>query len=83
MEEESVKQLLNDIRKFRDEFKSKGNRYYERLSNKDILFYFLNEIRNLDRRVTKNETRQKLFMWLIPICVAACIGIGTLIGKAI
>ena len=79
MEEDTVKQLLNDIRKFRDEFKSKGNSYYERLSNKDILFFFLNEIRNLDRRVTKTETRQKIFLWFIPVC----IGIGTLIGKAI
>ena len=79
MEDTDVKQLLNDIRKFRDEFKSKGNSYYERLSNKDILFYFLNEIRNLDTRVTKIETRQKIFMWLI----LACIGIGGIIGKAI
>ena len=79
MEEDTVKQLLNDIRKFRDEFKSKGNSYYDRLSNKDILFFFLNEMRNLDRRVTKTETRQKIFMWMIPIC----IGIGGIIGGTI
>ena len=69
MEKQNVEQLLNDIREFRDDFKKKGNSYYERLSNKDILFFFLNEIRSLDRRVTKVETRQKVFMWIVPVLI--------------
>jgi len=72
MEENTVKQLLNDIREFRDDFKSKGNSYYDRISSKDVLFYFLTLFNKLDTRVTKIETKQKIFMWLLPICVAIC-----------
>ena len=80
MKEDDVLQLLKDIREFKKEFREKGNSYYDRLSNKDILFFFLNEIRNLDRRVTKVETKQKIFMWLIPVSVSiGCLIVGVIL----
>lgn len=75
MEESDVKQLLNDIREFKKEFREKGNSYYDRISSKDVLFYFLTIFNKLDTRVTKVETKQKIFMWLVVIG----IGIGSLI----
>ena len=81
MEEDTVKQLLNDIRKFRDEFKSKGNSYYERISSKDVLFYFLTLFNKLDTRVTKIEMRQKFLFWILPplVGILGVVG-GVLLG---
>ena len=79
MKEEDVLQLLSDIRDFKKEFREKGNSYYDRISSKDVLFYFLNIFGKLETRVTRVETKQKIFTWLIGII----IGIGGIIGSTI
>ena len=79
MKEEDVLQLLSDIRDFKKEFREKGNSYYDRISSKDVLFYFLNIFGKLETRVTRVETKQKISIWLIGII----IGIGGIIGSTI
>jgi len=79
MKEDEVLKLLKDIREFKKEFREKGNSYYDRISSKDVLFYFLNLYGKLETRVTRVETKQKIFIWLIGII----IGIGGIIGSTI
>ena len=80
MKEEDVLQLLSDIRDFKKEFREKGNSYYDRISSKDVLFYFLNIFGKVETRVTKVETKQKIFMWLIPVSVSiGCLIVGVIL----
>ena len=79
MKEEDVLQLLSDIRDFKKEFREKGNSYYDRISSKDVLFYFLTKFSNLETRVTRVETKQKIYISLIGIT----IGIVGIIGSTI
>ena len=79
MKEDEVLKLLKDIREFKKEFREKGNSYYDRISSKDVLFYFLNLYGKLETRVTRVETKQKISIWLIGII----IGIGGIIGSTI
>ncbi len=80
MKEDEVLKLLKDIREFKKEFREKGNSYYDRISSKDVLFYFLTKFSNLETRVTKVETKQKIFMWLIPVSVSiGCLIVGVIL----
>ena len=79
MKEDEVLKLLKDIREFKKEFREKGNSYYDRISSKDVLFYFLNLYGKLETRVTKVETKQKIYISLIGIT----IGIVGIIGSTI
>ena len=79
MKEDEVLKLLKDIREFKKEFREKGNSYYDRISSKDVLFYFLTKFSNLETRVTRVETKQKIYISLIGIT----IGIVGIIGSTI
>lgn len=78
MKEKEIKELLRAVKNFRAELREKGNSDYDRVSNKDVLFYFLSKFEGLERRVTKTETRQKMFLGLIPIAVAIVLALGKL-----
>lgn len=78
MKEEEIKKLLKDVKNFREELRTKGNSDYDRVSNKDVLFYFLSRFEGLDRRLTKTETRQKMLVGLIPILVSIALVVGRL-----
>ena len=56
---------MSDIRKIAKEYRDKNGN--EKISNKELLFYVIAKFDKLEERVTKTETKQKLFMWAIPL----------------
>lgn len=78
MEEKEIKKLLRAVKNFREELKEKGNSDYDRVSNKDVLFYFITRFEGLEKRVTKTEARQKIFMWLMPILIGIILAMRQL-----
>ncbi len=64
-----LKNILEAIKKFSEETKKEHNGSYNKISNKDLLFYFLNQINDIDTRLTKVETTQKLYAWFFGITI--------------
>ena len=58
---------MKDIKKIAKEYKAKNGN--EKITNKELLWYMIGEFDSLKTRVTKTETRQKIFMWSMPIIV--------------
>lgn len=58
---------MKDIKKIAKEYKDKNGN--EKISNKELLWFMIGEFDDLKTRVTKTETKQKIFMWLVPIIV--------------
>lgn len=78
IDKDDLKQLIQAIHQFKKETKDdEVDAATSRISNKDILFYFLSRNAALETRVTKIETTQKLSMWFIGVALAIIsIGIG-------
>jgi len=56
-----------DIKKIAKKYmEQNGN---EKISNKELLFYVISKFDTLENRVTKTETKQRMFMWAIPILI--------------
>ena len=79
LDERKFKQLLDDMYEFRDKAKANGNSKYERISNKDILFFFISKLDNLENRVSKTEAAQKISLVVFPVVVGLAVYIGKLI----
>ena len=58
---------MKDIKAIAKEYKAKNGN--EKITNKELLWYMIGEFDGLKTRVTKTETRQKIFMMLIPVIV--------------
>ena len=60
---------MSNIRKIAKEYRDKNGN--EKISNKELLFYVIAKFDKLEERITKTETKQKIFMWAIPVCMGA------------
>jgi len=69
MNDDDIKRLFSEIKKLKKELHEKGNGDYSKVNSKDILFYFLTQMNDLNKRVTRVESIQSIFMWLFPICI--------------
>ena len=58
---------MKDIKAIAKEYKAKNGNV--KITNKELLWYMIGEFDGLKTRVTKTETRQKIFMMLIPVIV--------------
>ena len=58
---------MRDIKKIAKEYKNKNGN--EKITNKELLWYMIGEFDELKDRVTKTETRQKMFMIAFPVIV--------------
>ena len=58
---------MKNIKEIAKEYKAKNGN--EKITNKELLWYMIGEFDGLKTRVTKTETRQKIFMMLIPVIV--------------
>jgi hypothetical protein len=78
IDKDELKQLIAAIRQFKKETRDdEVDAATSRISNKDILFFFLAQNAALETRVTKIETTQKLSLWFVGIALAIIsIGIG-------
>ncbi len=79
LDKDDMKALMTAIRQFAKETKDDEiAAVSSKITNKDILFYFLAQNASLETRVTKIETTQKLSMWFIGIALAIislCVGV--------
>jgi len=58
---------MKDIKRIAKEYKEKNGN--EKITNKELLWYMIGEFDELKTRVTKTETRQKMFILLLPIAI--------------
>lgn len=58
---------MKDIKKIAKKYQDKNGN--EKITNKELLWYMIGEFDNLKDRVTKTETRQKMFMIAFPAIV--------------
>lgn len=70
-----IKVLMQEIRalakvrkKIEREQKNRDNTSI--VSSKDVLFYFLAQVAELDRRMTEVETKQKMYCWFIVVIIS-------------
>lgn len=70
-----IKVLMQEIRalakvrkKIEKEQRGKDNTSI--VSSKDVLFYFLAQVAELDRRMTEVETKQKMYCWFIVVIIS-------------
>jgi len=54
--------------------KENGNEY---IKNNDLLWYLISRLDDMEKRVSRTESMQKIMLWIIPICMA---GITVIIG---
>lgn len=74
-----LKILMQEIRAFSKarkklEKEDRGALDSSSITNKDVMFYFLAQIAEIDRRMTVVETKQKMACWFIGI-VLSIIGL--------
>jgi|GEM_PF-3330763 len=80
---DELKNILSEIKKFAKEARKENNGDYNKISNKDILFFFLAQITDIDTRLTKVETTQKLLCWFFGISIsiiAVALSAGAIFG---
>ena len=66
---------MKNIKKVAKEYREKNGN--EKITNKELLWFVISKFDNLENRVSKTETRQKMIMWLVPVMIAgAAIIIG-------
>jgi len=58
---------MKDIKKIAKEYRDKNSN--EKITNKELLWYMIGEFDDLKDRVTKTETRQKMFVVAFPVIV--------------
>lgn len=58
---------MRNIKKIAKEYKDKNGN--ERITNKELLWFMIGEFDDLKTRVTKTETRQRMFIVLLPVIV--------------
>ena len=58
---------MRNIKKIAKEYKNKNGN--EKITNKELLWYMIGEFDELKGRVTKTETRQKMFIVAFPLIV--------------
>ena len=79
LDEKKFKKLLDDMYSFRAKAKANGNSKYERISNKDILFFFINKLDSLEERVSKTEAVQRVSFVVFPVIVGLAVYFGKVI----
>ena len=68
---DEIKILLDEIKKLADEAKKENKYDYSKITSKDVMFFFLAQITNINDRLTKVETTQKMFCWFAGISISA------------
>ena len=58
---------MKDIKKVAAEYRNKNGN--EHITNKELLWFMISKFDKLEERVTKTETKQKMFLWAIPLMV--------------
>lgn len=58
---------MKDIKKIAREYRDKNGN--EKITNKELLWFMIGEFDELKTRVTKTETRQKMFIVSLPLIV--------------
>ena len=58
---------MKDIKKIAKEYRDKNGN--EKITNKELLWYMIGEFDELKIRVTKTETKQKMFIVAFPFIV--------------
>lgn len=66
-----------DIKQIAKEYRDKNGN--DRITNKDLLWFMISKFEKLEGRVTKTETRQKIFIGLLPAIIAVSAIIISLI----
>ena len=62
---------MKDIKKIAKEYREQNGN--ERITNKELLWFVISKFDNLENRVTKTETNQRLFKWAFPIIITAVV----------
>ena len=57
--------MRKDIKQVAKKYRDKNGN--EKITNKELLWFMIGEFDELKTRVTKTETKQKIFMWAIPL----------------
>ena len=68
---------MRDIKKVAKEYRDKNGN--EKITNKELLWFMISKFDKLEERVTKTETKQKVFMWAIPLMVGVTAIVAGLI----
>lgn len=83
MNEEEVKKLVVEIQRFVEEIKKNTNGDLTKISNKDLLFFFINRCAEIDKRMdeiekeqTKTKTSIKNLIVFISIIGVTCSILG-------
>lgn len=58
---------MKDIKKIAQKYRDKNGN--EKITNKELLWFMIGEFDELKTRVTKTETKQKMFIVSLPIIV--------------
>jgi len=70
IEPSEMKQLLEEIKDLSSQAKKHCNGNYSTVTSKDVLFYFLAQFSDLEKRVVKVETTQKNLCWFLGISLS-------------
>lgn len=58
---------MKNIKKIAKEYRDKNGN--EKITNKELLWFVISKFDDLENRVTKTETKQKMMLWFIPMCI--------------
>ena len=78
IEPNEIKQLLKEIKELSGQAKKHANGDYSNITSKDVLFYFLTQFSELEKRVGRVETTQKNMLWFVGIALSI-IGISIVV----
>jgi len=81
IDKDDMRELIREIKQFAKETKDEEIiEASSKVTNKDILFYYLAQHQALETRVTRIETTQKMMCWFIGITLSV-IGLGISVLK--
>jgi len=70
IEPDEMKQLLKEIKELSSQAKKHGKDDYSTVTSKDVLFYFLAQFSDLEKRVVRVETTQKNLCYFLGIVLS-------------
>ena len=83
LDENQIKNLMSEVQEFLKEFKKSANGDYSKISNKDLLFFFISKCAEIDKRMngiekeqTKTKTSIKNLILFISIIGVTCSILG-------
>ena len=70
IEPDEMKQLIDEIKELSGQAKKHCNGNYSAITSKDVLFYFLAQFSDLEKRVVRVETTQKNLCYFLGIALS-------------